>query len=53
VLLPLTNGLSVDPRPLGLLAIGSQQQDRYHAAMGTVFLKYLAELLSRRLRPYA
>lgn len=53
VVLPLYSSLATGRHPLGLLAIGSQQQDRYHAGMGTMFLKYLAELLSRRLWPYA
>jgi hypothetical protein len=53
VVLPLYGNLTGGKQPLGLLAIGSQQQDRYHAGMGTMFLKYLAELLSRRLWPYA
>jgi len=52
VLLPLYSSQATGQKPLGLLAIGSQQQDRYHAEMGTVFLKYLAEILSRRLWPY-
>ena len=53
VVLPLYGNNESGRFPLGLLAIGSQQQDRYHAGMGTLFLKYLAELLSRRLWPYA
>jgi uncharacterized protein YigA (DUF484 family) len=53
VLLPLYTSLTTGRKPLGLLAIGSQQVERFHAAMGTVFLKYLAELLSRRLWPHA
>jgi len=52
VLIPLYTSLAAGHKPLGLLAIGSQQADRFHADMGTVFLKYLAELLSRRLWPY-
>jgi uncharacterized protein YigA (DUF484 family) len=52
VVIPLYYGSFDGQQPLGLLAIGSQQQDRYHAEMGTIFLKYLAELLSRRLRSY-
>jgi len=53
VILPLYGSDESGRHPLGLLAIGSQQQDRYHTGMGTMFLKYLAELLSRRLWPYA
>jgi len=52
VLLPMYADLANGHKPLGMLAIGSQQPDRYHADMGTVFLKYLAELLSRCLWPY-
>ena len=52
VVVPLFTGLAAGRQPLGLLAIGSQQQDRYHADMGTMFLKYLAELLSRRLQSF-
>ena len=53
VLLPLYTSLASGHKPLGLLAIGSQQTGRFHAGMGTLFLKYLAELLSRHLWPYA
>lgn len=52
VILPMYGNLAHGNKPIGLLAIGSQQPDRYHANMGTVFLKYLAELLSRTLWPY-
>jgi hypothetical protein len=53
VLLPLYTSLATGRKPLGLLAIGSQQAGRFHAGMGTLFLKYLAELLSRHLWPHA
>lgn len=53
VVLPLIYTAGNNRHILGLLAIGSCRQDRYHAQMGTIFLKYLAELLSRRLRPFA
>lgn len=39
VLLPLFNGV----RPLGMLAIGSADANRFHPGMGTVFLKLIAE----------
>jgi len=38
--------------PLGMIAIGSYEADRFHTGMGTVFLKYLAELIGRKLRSY-
>ncbi len=42
VLIPLTDG-----RKLGILALGSQESDRFHNGMGTLFLGYLGELVSR------
>jgi uncharacterized protein YigA (DUF484 family) len=42
VLLPLSEG-----QPLGLLALGSREAGRFHPGMGTLFLGYLAELISR------
>ncbi|HEY4732749.1 MAG TPA: DUF484 family protein [Gammaproteobacteria bacterium] len=38
--------------PLGMVAIGSHEAERFHAGMGTVFLKYLAELIDRKLRTH-
>jgi uncharacterized protein YigA (DUF484 family) len=38
--------------PLGMIAIGSYEADRFHIGMGTVFLKYLAELIDRKLRAH-
>jgi uncharacterized protein YigA (DUF484 family) len=38
--------------PLGMIAIGSHETDRFHVGMGTVFLKYLAELIDRKLRSH-
>ncbi|MGI9303447.1 MAG: DUF484 family protein [Gammaproteobacteria bacterium] len=32
---------------IGILALGSQQKDRFHTGMGTLFLGYLGELISR------
>ncbi|MCK5902277.1 MAG: DUF484 family protein [Cocleimonas sp.] len=40
-LLPLHAG-----RNLGILALGSQDQSRFHPGMGTVFISHLAELIS-------
>lgn len=37
----------VDHTTLGMLAIGSRQADRFHAGMGTVFLRQLGALLGR------
>lgn len=36
-----------------ILAIGSRRSDRFYADMGTMFLKYLGQLMSRVLRPEA
>ncbi|HQU14532.1 MAG: hypothetical protein B7Z66_02705 [Chromatiales bacterium 21-64-14] len=46
-LLPLA-----DTQTLGLLAIGSRDPHRFHPAMGTVFLRHMAELVSHSLRPH-
>jgi uncharacterized protein YigA (DUF484 family) len=37
---------------LGLLGIGSRDAKRYHAAMGTLFLSYLGELIGRAIGRY-
>jgi len=47
VLIPLGRG-----GKLGMVAVGSFDRQRYHAGMGTVFLKYLGELISGALRPH-
>jgi len=39
----------VDEQPLAVLAIGSFDADHYQAGMGTLFLSYIAEVLSRTL----
>ena len=44
VLIPLGK-----PEPNGILAIGSQDLNRYHAAMATDLLKYLGEIISSLL----
>lgn len=51
VVLPLSFSLSYAPeRPaLGLIAVGSHKQSRFHESMGTVFLKYMGEMISRKL----
>lgn len=36
----------------GMLAIGSHDPQRFHPEMGTVFLEYLANILSRVLKPH-
>ena len=53
-LVPLGFGMSYAPEkpPLGLLAIGSRDPERFHYDMGTVFLKYLGELIARILSPH-
>jgi len=53
VLLPLhPGGQDGSPLSYGLLAIGSHNGERFHPAMGTVFLSHLSALLSRALRPH-
>ncbi len=37
---------------LGILAIGSKDAGRFCAGVGTVFLKYLGALVTRKLRPH-
>ncbi len=53
--LPLTMPCKVTgelTEPLGLLAIGSKDAGRFCAGVGTVFLKYLGALVTRKLRPH-
>lgn len=52
-LVPLGFAMSYSPeRPaIGLIAIGSKH-DRFNEQMGTVFLKYMGELVSRKLLPH-
>lgn len=53
VLLPLhPGGQEGSPLSYGLLAIGSHNGERFHPAMGTVFLSYLSALLSRAVHPH-
>jgi uncharacterized protein YigA (DUF484 family) len=42
VMIPLMDGSR-----LGILAVGYAEQDRFHVGMGTLFLHYLGELVSR------
>ncbi len=44
VLIPL-----YEARPIGVLALGSHNPDRFHPGMGTMFLTQLGELVSRAL----
>ncbi len=37
---------------IGMLAIGSFDINRFHPAMGTVFLTYIGEMIGRSLEPY-
>jgi uncharacterized protein YigA (DUF484 family) len=46
---PLQNYASGHQGPIGLLAIGSFDPDRYRSSMGTLFLSYIAEVLNRIL----
>lgn len=47
VLLPL-----YDVEPLGILALGSHNQQRFHSGMGTLFLRRLGEMISRAIVRY-
>lgn len=44
VLIPL-----YEARDIGVLALGSQQEERFHPAMGTLFISQLGDLVSRAL----
>ena len=45
-------GDTLQTKHLGLLGIGSRDPKRYHAAMGTLFLNYLGELIGRAVGRY-
>jgi len=47
-LVPITGQQDV----IGMLAIGSFDINRFHPAMGTVFLTYIGEMIGRSLEPY-
>lgn len=51
-LLPLSTVGAGTPRLQGLLAIGSRTADRFTPEMGTNYLHYMGELISRRLAPH-
>lgn len=38
--------------PLGILAVGSGNEEHYHPGMGTHFLRQLADIAERALQPY-
>lgn len=42
-----------DDRPLGLLAVGSYQSERFHSGQGTVFLRQLGAVIARALNASA
>lgn len=46
------DGDTLQTKHLGLLGIGSRDPKRYHAAMGTLFLNYLGELIGRAVGRY-
>lgn len=45
---PLNYALS-EPRQLGILALGSKDKNHFKASMGTLFISYLGDMLSRIL----
>ena len=47
-LVPITSQEEV----IGMLAIGSYDINRFHPAMGTIFLTYIGEMIGRTLEPY-
>jgi uncharacterized protein YigA (DUF484 family) len=52
-LVPLNTWAGSDPATsFGLLGIGSFNDQRFHPAMGTLFLSYMGAILSRALCPY-
>jgi len=55
ILVPLGFTLSYQPDrdAIGFMAIGSENPDRFIQGMGTMFLKYLGELVSRTLMKHA
>ncbi len=44
--------VSLGSPTLGMLAIGSYDENRFHAEMGTVYLSFLGDILARLLQPY-
>lgn len=52
-LVPLNKWAGADPGAcFGLLGIGSHDAQRFHPAMGTLFLSYMGAILGRALQPY-
>jgi len=53
-LIPLTLKSTSHPdnKTRGILAIGSQDEHRFNAEMGTVYLQYMGELIGRKLGPH-
>ena len=47
-LVPITS----QQETIGMLAIGSYDINRFHPAMGTIFLTYIGEMIGRTLEPY-
>lgn len=47
-LVPITSQQEI----IGMLAIGSHDINRFHPAMGTLFLTYIGEMIGRTLEPY-
>ncbi|MFC1748788.1 DUF484 family protein [Pseudomonadota bacterium] len=43
---------SIDCPFLGILAIGSNDEERFHSSMGTVFLNNLGEIISRAIKSH-
>lgn len=50
--LPLHNAPQPETPWTGLLAIGSHDENRFNAKMGTVYLQYMGELIGRKLTPH-
>ena len=40
----------IDGKRLGVLALGSLDKERFHTGMGTLFLGYLGELVSKAVK---
>ena len=43
---PIHDGVKVSTPTIGLLVLASEDEHRYHSAMGTVFLEQIGELAS-------
>lgn len=51
-LIPLRKSSAADEECFGILAIGSFNAERFHPAMGTLFLSSMGTIVSRVLTPY-